>query len=190
LGRLRGKIAAAHSPLASQFVRLFEIAIPFVANPGIRDYLTGMKIFALVLVCGGLLVSCAPTTPQTRIENSPEKFVGLSQKHKALVRDGQIASGMPPAAVELAWGSPSRRFQGFKNQKASERWDYSDSRPVYTTSFYGGYGHGACMPYGRYGRRGYSTLGFGFGPEVEYIPEHVASVWFVGNRVDSWERVQ
>jgi len=171
-------------------VRIFEIAIPFVANHGVRDYHTGMRILALVLVCGGILVSCAPSTPQTRIEKSPEKFAGLSQKNKALVQEGRIASGMAPAAVELAWGSPSRRFQGFKNQKASERWDYSASRPVYTTSFYGGYGHGACMPYGRYGRRGYSALGFGFGPEVEYIPEHVASVWFVGNRVDSWERVQ
>ena len=149
-----------------------------------------MKILVVVLVCGGILGSCAPVTPQTRIEKSPEKFASLSQNHKALVQQGQITSGMPPAAVELAWGAPTRRFQGFQNKKTSERWDYSASRPVYTNSFYSGFGYAGGRPYGRYGRRGYSTLGFGFGPEVQYIPEQVASVWFVGNRVESWERAQ
>ncbi len=33
-------------------------------------------------------------------------------------------------------------------------------------------------------------LGFGFGPEIAYIPYRVASVWFINNRVDSWERAR
>lgn len=144
----------------------------------------------IALLCGGFFVSCVPTTPQARIEKDPAKFAALSANHRALVQRGRLASGMPPAAVELAWGTPARRFQGFRDRKASERWDYTASRPVYTNDFYSGYGYGVGRPYGRSGRGSYSTLGFGFGPQVEYIPEHVASVWFVGDRVDSWERAE
>jgi len=147
-----------------------------------------MRNCLLLVVCAGLLGACAPSTPQSRIQESPGKFASLTQKHQALVQRGEIASGMPPAAVALAWGAPSRRFEGFRDRKASERWDYTASRPVYRNSFYGGFGNYGS--YGRYGRGRYSTLGFGLGPEIEYIPELVASVWFAGDRVHSWERVR
>ncbi len=133
--------------------------------------------------------SCAPSTPQARIAKSPDKFAALSKKNQDLVQQGLISRGMTPDAVELAWGVPAQRFEGSKHSKSTERWDYAGSRPVYFTNYYGGYGYGY-GGYGPYGRGGYTGLGFGFGPEVAYVPYRVASVWFIDRRVDSWERAQ
>jgi hypothetical protein len=144
-----------------------------------------MKKFIALLSAGLLIVSCAPSTPQTRIQQSPEKFATLSSKHQELVRQGQIARGMSPDAVYLAWGSPSRTYQGSKNGKPTERWDYSGSRPVYTSNFYGSFGR-YYGPY--YGPYRYSAIGFG--PEVVYVPYRAATVWFTNHRVDSWERIR
>lgn len=145
-----------------------------------------MKKLITATLAGLLFVSCAPSTPQARIQSNPEKFAALTSKEKNLVREGQLARGMSPDAVEIAWGRPSERFEGNKNQRSTERWDYAGSRPVYTTNFFGGYGSG----YGPYRHGHYSTLGFGLGPEVAYVPYRVASVWFVSGRVESWERVR
>lgn len=128
-----------------------------------------------------LVASCVPATPQARIERAPEKFAALSEEHKSLVEQGQITRNMSRDAVYLAWGPPARAFQGSHEGKNTERWDYAGSRPVYTTNFYGSYGYG-CGPY----RRGY----YGFGPQVTYIPYRIASVWFLNNRVDAWERAR
>ena len=49
----------------------------------------------------------------------------------------------------------------------------------------GGYGYGF-SPYGPYRSQAY----YGFGPEVAYVPYRIASVWFIENRVDSWERAR
>lgn len=149
-----------------------------------------MKTILAVISGGLLLVSCVPSTPQTRIQQNPGKFSALSEKHRSLVEQGQIARGMSTDAVYLAWGDPSGVFQGSKEGKSSERWDYAGSRPVYTTGFYGSYGYGPYYGHGHHGRYGYSGLGFGVGPEVAYVPYRVASVWFVNNRVDAWERAR
>jgi hypothetical protein len=161
-------------------------------NGGLRadDLFSRLNIMKTILaaVSSALLcVSCVPSTPQARIQRNPEKFSALSAKDRGLVEQGKIARGMPRDAVYLAWGSPSGVFQGTRENKTTERWDYSGSRPVYMTGFYGGYGYG---PYGYHGRYGYSGLGFGLGPEVAYIPYRVASVWFLDNRVDAWERAR
>lgn len=148
-----------------------------------------MKKLLPSLFAGLLLASCAPSTPQTRIQQEPQKFAALGENHRRLVEQGQVARGMSTDAVYLAWGRPSGVFQGSKAGKATERWDYAGSRPVYVTSFYGGYGYGY-GPYGRYGHRGYSGFGYGLGPEVAYVPYRVASVWFINQRVDSWERAR
>jgi hypothetical protein len=137
-------------------------------------------LFSLI---GGLLVSsCVPSTPQTRIQQHPEMFAALTPKDQQLVQQGQLAKGMPPPAVLLAWGPPARRFEGFQSGKTTERWDYSGAYPVYSQRFYGGYG------YGRYGR--FPAAAYGLGQEVTYVPYHKASVWFVSKRVDAWERSQ
>lgn len=141
--------------------------------------------FTALLACL-VFASCAPSTPQSRIAKSPETFATLNKKQQSLVQQGQLGTGMSPNAVLLAWGSPDRRFEGSQNSKRTERWDYSTLRPVYPIGHYG-YGYGSY--YGPYGRHIHSGFGY-VGPEVAYLPERTASVWFVNDRVDSWERVR
>ncbi len=145
-----------------------------------------MKNFEWIFLVSLIFSSCVPSTPQTRIEKNPAKFALLDKKDQNLVRQGQITSGMPPEAVILAWGTPTQRYQGFKNSKLTERWDYAISRPIDITDSYGVYGSGY-RPYGSWRN---PSLGYGIGPEVAYVPYRVASVWFIDQRVDSWERAQ
>jgi hypothetical protein len=147
-----------------------------------------MKKILPTLLAGLAICSCAPTTPQARIEKNPAMFAALGKKEQELVRQGQLSAGMSPDAVTLAWGPPDQRFEGSKNGKHTERWDYAGSRPVYSSNYFGGFGYGF-GGYG-YGRYGYSGLGWGLGPQVEYIPYRVASVWFTNHRVESWERLR
>lgn len=143
----------------------------------------------LFLACF-VFAACAPSTPQARIQKYPEKFAALDKRQQVLVEQGQIASGMPADAVMLAWGSPDRRFEGSRNSELTERWDYATTVPIYSpASIYGSYGYGYGR-YGTYGRYGYSGLGFALGPEITYLPQRVASVWFINRRVDSWERLR
>ena len=148
-----------------------------------------MKKLLVSLSLGLLFSACVPSTPQTRIQQEPRKFATLSASHKALVQQGQITRGMSPEAVYLAWNHPSAIYQGSKNGKATERWDYAGSRPVQVTNFYGSYGYGY-GGYGGYGHHGYSGVGFGIGPEIAYVPYRFASVWFVNQQVESWERAR
>jgi hypothetical protein len=134
-----------------------------------------------------LFASCVPSTPQARIGQFPQKFEALDAKQRALVQQGQIARGMGTDAVYLAWGDPSGIYQGSKNGKATERWDYAGSRPVYVTSYHGAYGYGPGL-YGPYGRHG--CFDYDLGPDVAYVPYRLATVWFVNKRVDSWERAK
>jgi len=148
-----------------------------------------MKTMLAAISATILLVSCVPSTPQGRIQQSPQMFHSLSAKDRALSERGQLARGMSPDAVYIAWGTPSNTFMGYYKGQASERWDYAASRPVYSSTFFSSYGYGYGGGYGRYGHH-YSGIGYGFGPEISYVPTHVASVWFVNHRVDSWERAR
>jgi len=130
----------------------------------------------------GIVSSCAPSTPQKRIEEHPQDYAQLSKKHKELVSKGEIVKGMSQNAVLLAWGSPAVRIEGLRNDKFSERWNYEGREAVTRNRFFGGYSTGG---YGPYGYKGYDA---GFGPEVTFIPYVRASVWFVGGEVDEWER--
>lgn len=144
--------------------------------------------YSIALLLVVVICSCVPSTPQARIEKNPEKFAALPASQQSQVQRGEIARGMSPDAVELAWGPPSRRLEGSQHGKPMDRWDYTDTRPIYVNTFYGGYGYGPYGAYGPYNNFGYS--GFGLGPEVAYIPYQVASVRFTDGRVDSWERVR
>ena len=144
-----------------------------------------MKYCFLLLVLA--LSACAPSTPQARIEKFPEKFAALNQKEQGLVQQGQIAPGMSPDGVLLAWGFPDQRFEGSRNSKMTARWDYATTVPVHTsTNFIGPYR----SRYGPYWQPGYPGFGFATVPEIAYSPYRVASVWFVDQRVDAWERVR
>jgi hypothetical protein len=148
-----------------------------------------MRKIAATLVFGSILASCAPSTPQGRIAKNPEKFAELNKKNQDLVQQGQIARGMAPDAVKLAWGPPAQRFEGSKNSKSTERWDYAGATPVFFNGYNGGYGYGY-NGLGPYGCAGYNSIGLGLGPEVAFVPYRLASVWFIDGRVDSWERAQ
>lgn len=141
-------------------------------------------LLSCVALAALFFVSCAPSTPQTRIAQRPETFQALSVKHQELVSQGEIAKGMPKDAVAIAWGSPDGRVEGLRDGKAMERWDYNGTRSVVTNDFYGGYRSGYYGPYR------YSGAGFGFGPQMTYIPYRKSSVWFVGGKVNEWERMR
>lgn len=140
-----------------------------------------MKPLVLLIPVVVFLASCAPVTPEARIAASPATFNALSDKHQALVRQGRIDTGMPADAVRLAWGEPSREYEGEDSGKATQVWEYHRSKPVYSTNYYGYYG------YGPYGRHGYA---FDVAPEVAYIPYRMGTVWFRSGRVLKWERVR
>ncbi len=143
------------------------------------------KILAVILV-GLVFPSCAPSSPQARIAKSPEQFAALGKKEQSLVEQGQISRGMPPEAVLLAWGPPDQRFEGSRDSKPTGRWDYLGSRAVQSTNHFGAFRSG----FRGYGRFGYPGAGFGVGPDIVFIPYRRASVWFVNQRVDSWERLR
>jgi len=144
-----------------------------------------MKILTTALLTAaltGFFVSCAPSTPEHRIQQRPQDYARLSDKDKELVSRGKLAKGMSMDAVALSWGSPSSRIEGLKDGRAIDRWDYRGQRPVVTNNFFGGYRGGYNGPYR------YSGFGAGFGPDVIYVPYRKASVWFVGGEVDEWQR--
>jgi len=151
-----------------------------------------MKKILLMFMVALVASSCVPITPQTRINQHPEIFAALPQKERDLVQRGELAKGMSPDAVMLAWGPPSMRFEGYHQGRASMRWDYTGATAVYSEPFYGIYGgygiHGGHGYYGHYPHP-YSAYAFGFAPELTYVPYRRASVWFVNNQVDGWERL-
>ena len=144
-----------------------------------------MKSLLPVALGSALLLACSPTTPEARIAENPSIYWKLSDSHQELVRQGRIDRGMSPDAVYLAWGRPSRAYEGEDGSRSTLRWDYDGSRPVYSTGFYGGYGYGR---YGYYGR--YPYYGYAIAPQVDYIPYRRATVWFEDRRVTKWERVR
>ncbi len=153
-----------------------------------------MRNLIAALAIGLVASSCAPSTPQARIQQHPEIFAALPAKERELVQRGEITKGMSQNAVLLAWGPPTLRYDGYHNGRSSQRWDYTAAQPVYTTGFYGAYGYGGYYGRGYRGYHGYygpySGYGFGFAPEVTYVPYHKSSVWFVNNRVDAWESLR
>lgn len=148
-----------------------------------------MRIIAAALVM--LLAACAPSTPETRIEANRAAYEELSGRQKNLVSQGRIEEGMPPQAVYIAWGRPSRDYAGQEDGVTTRVWEYAGSQPVYSTNYFGGYGYGGIGRYGRYGRcRGGPYYAYGMSPQVTYVPYRKASVWFENDRVRKWERVR
>lgn len=139
---------------------------------------------ALVLALAG--VSCAPSSPETRIAAQPVLFESLPARQQQLVRQGSIDKGMSTDAVSLAWGRPSRQFEGSDGGVATLRWEYTGTTPVYSNSHFGSFGHS--RHHGRWGRGPF--YGSGIGQEVTFIPYRRATVLFREGRVSSWERIR
>jgi hypothetical protein len=149
-------------------------------------------LLPLLAVAAGLLVSCASQTTADRIAENPAKFHRLSSKQQELVQRGELARGMSEDAVFLAWGKPSRVFEGSQGGVATARWDYASLQPVYGGGFYGGFGYGYRGPYpgpyrGYRGPYGYYPY-YGVAPRVDYVPYRKATVWLKAGKVESWER--
>jgi len=148
-----------------------------------------MKKLVVFLMAGLLGTSCVPITPQTRIAKHPDLYAALNPSERNLVERGELAKGMTRDAVFLAWGPPAMSYEGYHEGKASMRWDYTGAQAVYSERFYGVYG------YSGHGYRGhnvhpYSAYAYGFAPELAFVPYRRASVWFINNRVDGWERLR
>src|SRR5260370_8239350 len=83
-----------------------------------------------------ILTSCSTT--ESRISDHPEIFNSLSPRDQALVRQGQIRTGMSQNAVWLAWGSPEQKTVGVMRGHQTETWIYVP----YVTPYGYGYGYG------------------------------------------------
>ena len=160
-----------------------------------------MKSFLILPLLAFLAVSCSSNhTPTQRITQKPEFYEELSDRHKALVDNGEIEDGMRPEAVYLAWGNPAIRTDGQDKGMDIEKWTYTKSAPVYHQSFYGGSSFGRSSRFGRFGRgrgrghgRGFGSFGGfggfgGFGTQVSFVPYRSAWVKFRNGKVYSWER--
>ncbi|MEM9478135.1 MAG: hypothetical protein AAGA58_00580 [Verrucomicrobiota bacterium] len=134
-----------------------------------------------LLIAAGLLTSCV-STPETRINDNPAVYGGLSPAHKNLVSQGQIKEGMPKEAVYLAWGAPNAKSSGGHSGKSIERWRYLGHYPVWTDSH--AFGHSY---YSRSRYRGHYNY---CPPTVQYITYTQAEVEFANGRVRSWERLR
>ena len=85
------------------------------------------KTLLLGLTAGALcLTSCE--TVENRISEHQDMFNTLSPRDQALVRQGQIRSGMSMNAVWLAWGSPAQKTYGEMRGRQTETWIYVESR--------------------------------------------------------------
>jgi hypothetical protein len=108
------------------------------------------KVLLLGVAAAGLgLTSCE--TLDNRISEHPDIFNSLSARDQALVRQGQIRSGMPTNAVWLAWGSPSVKTAGEMRGHQTETWVYVVNRYAgYGSAYYPWYGYGPGF-YGGFG---------------------------------------
>lgn len=80
-----------------------------LSEPEIRTLDMGRTRATTIVIAAALvLLLSACGTPQSRIDRSPALFAALPADQQALVRDGQIAIGMPEDAVRLALGAPDR----------------------------------------------------------------------------------
>ena len=113
------------------------------------------KVLTLGLAAAGLcLTSCE--TLDNRISEHPDMFNSLSPRDQALVRQGQIRSGMSTNAVWLAWGAPEQKANGEMRGRPTETWIYVENRYApYGSAYYPYYGYGP-----------YWGPGFGFGVGV------------------------
>jgi hypothetical protein len=142
------------------------------------------------------LTSCSTT--ENRISDHPEIFNTLSPGDQALVREGKIRAGMSENAVWLAWGPPTRKWNGAMRGRSTETWVYT----TYETAGGAGYGYG--YGYGRpyfggvgvlrhhghhrfffYGDPFYDPFYYSAIPPSVEVPYKVVS--FANGRVLSWQ---
>lgn len=151
------------------------------------------RMLALLLVVL-FASSCANRSAgERRLNKHPELSQSLTPKEQALVAQGEIAEGMSPDAVFLAWGRPDRIRTGSRNGRKTETWAYFGSTPVARPAVSVGVG-GSPAFYSRFGVHptfGYGTgVGWNYGTDIDFARHVAREVEFVNDRVVSWERVR
>ena len=139
-----------------------------------------MKLFSFSVVAAFVLSSCSVSTVASRIQEQPQAYASLSSRQQALVQGGNIAEGMTPGAVYIAWGQPSSSAEGNANGVPTTRWLYSGLQPVYSPPMY----MGGCWGHGSW----YSPSCYYPYSDISYIPVNVAYVLFKNGKVSSWEK--
>lgn len=134
---------------------------------------------ALLALIGSALVSCANSTPQSRIARNPAIYESLSTAQQLAVTEGKITKGMGPDAVFLAWGRPDRVGRWNRSGREVERWFYLGYQPVYVQTF--GYGWGPYDPWIVNDPFWYT------GQVVDWVPHTRRRVEFVEGKVTDWE---
>lgn len=91
--------------------------------------------FASVALAAALILAGC-STPQTRINRSPEVFARLSPHEQELIQQGQVEVGFSAEAVRLALGEPDRITMRTDADGTSEVWHYityetPDGSPLY-----------------------------------------------------------
>ncbi|MGH8506997.1 MAG: hypothetical protein ACRETM_13725 [Stenotrophobium sp.] len=90
----------------------------------------------LALLASLALAACA--TPATRIKDHPDRYATLTSEQQTLVRQGQVALGMPASAVELALGKPSRITERTDAKGQIQVWHYADPQSSLAAVSYSG----------------------------------------------------
>lgn len=86
------------------------------------------RITLTVLTFAALgLVGCA-STPASRIKDSPQIYGQATPQQQALISQGRIALGFPPAYVRLALGDPDRVTQHIDSKGTRTVWHYYDAQ--------------------------------------------------------------
>lgn len=153
-----------------------------------------IEIFVLTLSMG-LLSQCTPPSAVDRIARNPSVYMAQPKAHQSLIQRGELARGMSRDAVMLAWGRPSESFEGTEKGVNMERWNYLGSRTTYQDNFGMGFGNAWGGPWvGPWGGPFCGGPGmfqsFYYGPQAIRTPYQKATVLFVRDKVESWERMK
>lgn len=157
----------------------------FAAMNAISSSASRLAFAGLCLATVLGLSSCVSSI-ESRITKNPQLFEKLSTNDRSLVSRGEIREGMTKEAVFLAWGRADYVSTGSEHGVTLEKWGYTGSHPVYTSSYMVGFGPGFYR--GRYGY-GYGYGGLwdpywgGYGPSIAYVPYQAARVEFRNGRV-------
>ena len=120
------------------------------------------------------LAGCT-TSPEDRINRSPEVFAQLPAEQQALVKEGKVGIGFGPDAVRLAVGKPDRIWTRTSAEGASEVWSYTTWQTDLGEPLYQGWYHRAYpglypLYFSRYPtRREYEYFKVVFGPDNKVV---------------------
>lgn len=139
-----------------------------------------MKTRLFFILAIALLPACS-STPSDRIASNKAAYEQLPGEYQAKVARGELAKGMTPEAVLLAWGEPDQKLAGRMNGKNTERWLYTSGGSGWSIGLGGG---------GFHGRDSGVGTGVGLTMPLGGKPPATSSVLFENGKVIGWEGVR